>query len=80
MDSKQVQQIEETAQQVHNTLANALVSLHIVRANFDAFSPARRVTFEVEWERAHQQAIEDLRTSLALFGAKSKPTSTRTQD
>ena len=78
MDSKEVQQIEETAQQVHNKLANALVSLHIVRANFDAFSPARRVAFEVEWERAHQKAIDELSTSIALFSAKSQPTSTKT--
>jgi len=79
MDSKQVQQIEETVQQVHNTLANALVSLHIIRANFDAFSPARRVAFEVEWERAHQRAIDELSTSLALFSAQSKPTSAKTR-
>jgi hypothetical protein len=79
MNSKQVQQIEETAQQVHNTLANALVSLHIVRTNFDAFSPARRVIFEVEWERSHHQAIDELNRSLALFSAKSQPTSARTR-
>lgn len=67
MNSTEVHQIKETAQQVHNMLGNALVSLRFIEANFEAFPPERRATLEAEWQRMHWQAIEDLCTSLALF-------------
>lgn len=67
MNSTEVQQFKATAQQVHNVLGNALVSLRFIEANFEAFSSERRATFEAEWQRMHRQVIEDLCTSLALF-------------
>jgi len=67
MNSKQIRQLEETVQQVQHSLGNALISLRIVRANFEAFPPEMRVTFEEEWQRVHHKAIGDLCASLTLF-------------
>ena len=54
MNSKEIYQLEATAKQVHNELANALVSLNFMRANFDVFPPERIAIMEAEWLRIHQ--------------------------
>lgn len=42
MNSKEIYQLEATAKQVHNELADALVSLNFMRANFEVFPRAHR--------------------------------------
>ena len=64
MNIQQAQQLETEMQKVHNSLANALVSLHFVNNNAEAFSPVRRVMLEKEWQRVLAEAIIDLSAAL----------------
>jgi hypothetical protein len=64
MNHQQIQQLEVEMQKVHNSLANALVSLHFISHDAEAPSLARSSVFEKEWPRVLVDAMMDLSAAL----------------
>lgn len=67
MNYEQMQIFEEKTKQVHHDLANALISISMIRAQFHAWSPERRAKYEAHWKSIYGQAFENINDCLVLI-------------
>ncbi len=67
MTYEQIQILEKKTKQMHHDFANMLMSVGIVRENFDIWSPEKKARQEAIWQTVYVNALENLKVCLACF-------------